>query len=66
MKKICLLIAGCSLAVMAYAGILYINYNTGDFECSNGYKSNFQMCNKNSSEWRSPQHCLTLVRPVCQ
>ncbi|MDQ6967691.1 MAG: hypothetical protein Q9M14_03295 [Mariprofundaceae bacterium] len=66
MKKVLLTLMVCiSFAMTAYAGVAYINYQTGDFQCTSGYKSHFDFCSPSGLSQMGYGFCQEQVAKVC-
>jgi len=49
-----------------YAGILYIDTNTGNFGCSNNsFRSQTDECKRDSQYWRGYELCRMAVLDIC-
>jgi len=53
------------ISTIVYAGVNWIDYSSGDFECTNGYKDNLVVCNKNSSRFLG-DFCRSQVAGICK
>lgn len=65
-QKLYIAAAGIVVTASAYAyGVAYIDYNTGNYECNNGYKGYEASCNRNSNAFGTYKFCQKVVAQVC-
>ncbi len=66
-KKLYLLIVSLIVATAAYAGVAYINYDTGEFTCtSSNQVLRIGVCNKNDDVlWAGYEYCQKQAANIC-
>jgi len=65
MKKLGILIAIVIVATTVYAGVNYINYKTGEFQCTNGYTSTISSCTPDGLSSSGYAFCQSQVAEIC-
>lgn len=67
MKKIFLIIGGCLLIASAYAVTTdWIDYSTGKYGCTNGFRGQTDFCRVDSGVWMGGEYCRKSVKDICE
>ena len=65
MKKIILSAVLDLISMVAYAGVAWINYDTGDFKCTSGYVGNLHTCTASGIRTYGVELCRSQASDIC-